>query len=38
MRALSNVRKKDVEMQNVKVLIGSWMERNVTEKDRKVYV
>jgi len=28
-RALFKVRKEDVELQNIKVLIGSWMGRNV---------
>ena len=37
-RALFKVRKKGVEMQNVKVLIGSWMGGNVIQKDVKMYM
>lgn len=37
-KALFKVRKKDVEMQNVRVWIGSWVERNVIQKVVKMYI
>lgn len=38
-KALFKVRKKKkAEMQSVRVQIGSWMERNVTQKVVKMYI